>query len=130
MFGWHIGAGAGRRVENAIQVVPGVRRPGQAEGGRSLLTLLSSIFLSALFLHGATAPALAQSVTDAYLLDTRGEVVRNTAFGDAKLGNLCWRTGYWTPALAISQCDPDIAVRTAPAPRKPPVPPAAKSPAR
>ncbi len=122
MFGWHIGAGAERRVENAIQVAPWVRHPGQAEGGRSLLTLLSSIFLSALFLPGATAPALAQSVKDAYLLDARGEVVRNTAFGDAKLGNLCWRTGYWTPALAISQCDPDIAPGPAPPPRKPPVP--------
>ena len=130
MLGWHIGAGTARRMENAIQVAPGVRRLGQADGSRTLLKLLSSVFLSALFLHGATAPALAQSVKDAYLLDARGEVVRNTAFGDAKLGNLCWRTGYWTPALAISQCDPDIAVRTAPAPRKPPVPPAAKSPAR
>ena len=130
MFESHIVASTTRRMENAIGVVPGAHCLTQTDVSNILLTLLSSFFLSALFLHGATAPALAQSVKDAYLLDARGEVVRNAVFGDAKTGNLCWRTGYWTPALAISQCDPDIAVRTAPAPRKPPVPPAAKSPAR
>jgi OOP family OmpA-OmpF porin len=32
---------------------------------------------------------------------TRGEVVRS-GYG------LCWRTGSWTPALAIAECDPDL----------------------
>jgi len=125
MFGGHVGTGTAERTEQPITFVSGVHRPGRRGGAAALLALLFGSFLQV-----ATAPALAQSVKDAYLLDARGEVVRNTAFGDAKVGNLCWRTGYWTPALAISQCDPDIAVRTAPAPRKPPVPPAAKSPAR
>ena len=59
----------------------------------------------------------AQSVKDAYVQDQRGVIVRNAGFGDAKLGNLCWRTGFWTPALAIAECDPDIAPRAAPAPK-------------
>jgi OOP family OmpA-OmpF porin len=32
---------------------------------------------------------------------------------------LCWRTGYWTPAMAIVECDPDLV------PKPPPPPPAA-----
>ena len=43
-----------------------------------------------------------------YLLDTRGNVVKNS-YG------LCWRTGYWTPAMAIAECDPDL-VKKAEAP--------------
>ncbi len=40
-----------------------------------------------------------------YLVDQRNVVARSGT-------NLCWRTGYWTPALAIAECDPDL-VRTA-----------------
>ena len=42
-------------------------------------------------------------------------VVRNGA------GNLCWRTGYWTPAMAIVECDPDLVPKPAPAPAPAPV---------
>jgi OOP family OmpA-OmpF porin len=35
---------------------------------------------------------------------------------------LCWRTGYWTPAMAIIECDPDLVP-------KPPAPPPAAPPA-
>jgi len=50
---------------------------------------------------------------------------------------LCWRTGYWTPAMAIVECDPDLVAKPAappppgvappptPAPAAPPPPPAA-----
>jgi OOP family OmpA-OmpF porin len=49
---------------------------------------------------------------------------------------LCWRTGYWTPAMAIIECDPDLVPKppppapppAAPAPPPPP-PPAAPAPA-
>ena len=54
----------------------------------------------------------AQSVRDAYLQDSRGEVVRASG--------LCMRNGYWTPAQSIAACDPEIAPRPAaprPAPR-------------
>lgn len=45
---------------------------------------------------------------------------------------LCWRTGYWTPAMAIVECDPDLVpkpppppvARPAPPPPPPPPPPA------
>ncbi len=49
---------------------------------------------------------------------------------------LCWRTGYWTPAMATMECDPDLMPKTAapapapvvapPAPQ--PAPPAARMP--
>ena len=35
---------------------------------------------------------------------------------------LCWRTGYWTPAMAIVECDPDLVPKPPPPP--PPPPPA------
>jgi OOP family OmpA-OmpF porin len=45
---------------------------------------------------------------------------------------LCWRTGYWTPAMAIIECDPDLVPKppppappvVAPPPPPPPPPPA------
>ena len=39
--------------------------------------------------------------TTGYVTDQRGVVVKSD-YG------LCWRTGYWTPALAITECDPDL----------------------
>jgi OOP family OmpA-OmpF porin len=39
-----------------------------------------------------------------YLTDQRGEAVRS-GYG------LCWHTGYWTPALANAECDPDLVAR-------------------
>ena len=48
---------------------------------------------------------------------------------------LCWRTGYWTPAMAIVECDPDLVPKPAPpapppaAPAPPPPPPPAAPPA-
>jgi OOP family OmpA-OmpF porin len=53
-----------------------------------------------------------------YAQDARGIIVRDP-FG------LCWRTGYFTPALAQYECDPDLVPRPAP----PPPPPAATPPA-
>lgn len=38
---------------------------------------------------------------EGYLVDTRGNVVRNN-YGE------CWRTGYWTPAMAIEECDASL----------------------
>ena len=61
--------------------------------------------------------ALAQNQNIGYLTDTRGGMVKDP-YG------LCWRTGYWTPALANMECDPDLM------PKKPaPVPAAAPAPA-
>jgi OOP family OmpA-OmpF porin len=59
---------------------------------------------------------------DAYVQDARGVIVRNSNVGDPRIGNLCWRTGYWTPAQAIAECDPDL-VKVAAPPVTPPTPP-------
>ena len=45
---------------------------------------------------------------------------------------LCWRTAYWTPAMAIVECDPDLVPKPAPpapAPAVAPPPPARHRPA-
>ncbi|HEV2977695.1 MAG TPA: OmpA family protein [Casimicrobiaceae bacterium] len=43
---------------------------------------------------------------------------------------LCWRTGYWTPAMAIVECDPDLVPKPpAPPPAAPPAPPPPPPPA-
>ncbi len=84
-----------------------------------------------------SAGALAQNSKDAYVQDARGVIVRNSNFGDPKIGNLCWRTGYWTPATANCECDAPIvgaacnppAPPAAVAPPPPPPPPAAVAPA-
>ena len=46
--------------------------------------------------------ASADEITkEGYLTDTRGNVVKNNY-------NECWRTGFWTPAMAIAECDPSL----------------------
>lgn len=44
----------------------------------------------------------------------------------------CWRAGYWTPAMATAECDPDLVPKPAakPVPPPPPVKPAAKPAAK
>ncbi|MEO8739950.1 MAG: OmpA family protein [Casimicrobiaceae bacterium] len=43
---------------------------------------------------------------------------------------LCWRTGYWTPAMAIVECDPDLVPKPmAPAAAPAMTPPSAPAPA-
>jgi len=79
-------------------------------------------------LSGAAA-AQTNPTKEGYLVDQRGEVAKSGT-------GLCWRTGYWTPALAIEECDPDLVKKpapmaAAPAPQKPAVvaPPPAPRPA-
>jgi OOP family OmpA-OmpF porin len=62
--------------------------------------------------------------TQGYLTDTRNAIVKDPF-------NLCWRTGYFTPALANCECDVDLLPRDvcfppAPKPAAAPPPPAAK----
>ena len=65
-----------------------------------------------------------------YVLDSWGNpnnnVVKSGSYNGALglAGNLCWRTGYWTPQMAIIGCDPDLV----PKPPPPPPPPAAAPP--
>ncbi len=78
------------------------------------------------------AAAQANPTNSGYVLSATAppdnNVVRNGA------GNLCWRTGYWTPAMAIIACDPDLVPKPpAPAPAPvvapPPPPPPPPKPA-
>lgn len=72
-------------------------------------TLLGMIILPALFSGAALAHETGTEhkhsdpvkKPEAYGIDERGVVVRNTQ-------GLCWRTNYWTPAMAIHECDPDL----------------------
>ena len=86
-----------------------------------------SMLLAALL--GVSAAAFAQTAgidtagTVGYAIDQRGYVAKSGT-------GLCWRTGYWTPAMAIEECDPDLIKKAeaAPAPAAP-APVAAPKPA-
>ena len=78
----------------------------------SLLTPTFLLTTTALALSAVASHVAAQNTdSSAYLKDTRGGIVKNPFA-------LCWRTGYWSPAMAICECDPDIAQAcTPPAPK-------------
>lgn len=62
----------------------------------------------AVLLASAAGVASAHDVPNAgYLIDSRGTLVKNNF-------NQCWRTGYWTPALAVAECDPDLVKKAEP----------------
>ena len=86
--------------------------------------VLLAAAVAATFATGAQA----QRSNDGYVQDARGVIVRNTNFGDPRIGNLCWRTGYWTPALANCECDEAIVGRDVCNPPPKPVPVAAVTP--
>ena len=89
------------------------------------------LFLAASITFGAAAfDAAAQGSSDeGYWRSAPSGSIWKNPFG------ACWRAGYWTPAMANSECDPDLVPRPAPAaapatPRAappPPPPPAAKA---
>jgi OOP family OmpA-OmpF porin len=85
-----------------------------------LLATLLGLSMSAL----AQTPGVDMKGTVGYAIDQRGYVVKSGT-------GLCWRTGYWTPAMAIEECDPDLAKKAAPAMAAPAVaaPAAAPKPA-
>ena len=64
--------------------------------------------------------AAAQSKDGYWTSPAAGNMVWRNATG------LCWRAGYWTPAMAIAECDPDLMPKPAvvPPPPPPPVKPA------
>jgi OOP family OmpA-OmpF porin len=89
--------------------------------------------LAAIF--SVSAAAQLNTTNSGYVISATGtpdkNTVRNSGFGDPKIGNLCWRTGYWTPAMAIIECDPDLVPKPAPPPVvavAPPPPPAPTPP--
>ncbi|HUX64857.1 OmpA family protein [Sulfuricella sp.] len=71
------------------------------------ISLVKQLVLSLTLLTGISAAgaAFAHDVANAgYLIDTRGNAVKNNY-------NQCWRTGYWTPAMATAECDPDLVAK-------------------
>jgi OOP family OmpA-OmpF porin len=98
-----------------------------------LNTIRTTLILAAAVGLAAANAAVAQQgrTTQGYLTDQRNGIVKDPY-------NLCWRTGYWTPALAHCECDVDLIPRDicfppgpkpAAAPPKPAPAPAAKPPA-
>jgi OOP family OmpA-OmpF porin len=77
---------------------------------------ISMLALSAM----ASASAMAQGAQGYW--HSSGTIVKDP-YG------LCWRAGYWTPAMAIMECDPDLVPKPAAAPAAPPPAPRAAPPA-
>ncbi|MDT8364738.1 MAG: OmpA family protein [Nitrosomonas sp.] len=86
--------------------------------------VIPTLFSSVVLAHYETGVADRQGFsqaekTEAYAVDDNGVVARNSS-------GLCWRAGYWTPAMAIYECDPDLVklpekVVAAPAPEPVPI---------
>jgi OOP family OmpA-OmpF porin len=86
------------------------------------------LMATALALAAAAPPVAAQNTdSSAYVKDSSGQIVKDPY-------NLCWHTGYWTPAMALCECDADIAQACTPPAAKAvvvpaPPPPLAPAPA-
>lgn len=66
--------------------------------------------LIAISIIAAFLPGIANALPG-YLTDTSTKVVKNS-YGE------CWHAGFWTPAMAIAECDPDLVKKAdAPAPK-------------
>src|SRR4051812_19227242 len=74
----------------------------QAQGTTTLSPIAGCDKTNCAYVLSATGPDNNNVVKSAYLL--------------------CWRTGYWTPAQAIKDCDPDLIKEPPPAPAPPPPP--------
>ena len=86
------------------------------------LVTKKNVLMAAMLVATGAAQALTPGVdmngTVGYVIDQRGDVAKS-GFG------LCWRTGYWTPAMAIAECDPDLVPKAAAAAPAAPAAPAA-----
>ena len=78
--------------------------------------ILMPLAALAVALFATPFSAMAQSKQGYWTEPAGGDLVWRNATG------LCWRAGYWTPAMAIIECDPDL-VPKPPAPVAPPPPP-------
>lgn len=83
------------------------------------------VVASALLVGACATPSAPTGTPIGYVTDTRNAIVKDPY-------NLCWRTGFWTPALANCECDKDLLPKEKcepPAPRvAPPPPPPAPAP--
>ena len=99
---------------------------------KNTTTIRTTLVLAAVLGLLSSTMAFAQQgrSTQGYLTDQRDGIVKDPF-------NLCWRTGYWTPALSNCDCDVDLlprdvcfppAPKPAAAPPPPPPPPVAAKP--
>ena len=105
-----------------------------------LRLIASAVSVAVVALSASVVFAQANPANSAYLLSATGapdnNVVRSGRYGTNNAScNLCWRTGFWTPAMAIAECDPDLVKKAAPpapapavAPAAPVAPPASTAP--
>jgi OOP family OmpA-OmpF porin len=68
--------------------------------------------------------AAQESTKNGYWTQGVGGPVWRNAYGE------CWRAAYWTPAMAIAECDPVMAPRPVVTPPPPPPPPGKPAPAK
>lgn len=62
---------------------------------------LISMLLGAAAIVSAAAQAGGFPEKTGYLIDSRGNIARDN-YGE------CWKTGYWTPAMALAECDSSL----------------------
>ena len=99
-----------------------------------LRLIASAVSVAVVALSASVVFAQANPANSAYLLSATGaadnNVVRSGRYGTNNAScNLCWRTGFWTPAMAIAECDPDLVKKAvAPAPVAPVAPAAPVAP--
>jgi len=87
---------------------------------RSFTAAVALSAISAIALSAISFGAAAQSNEGYWTSGPAGSVWKNP-FG------MCWRAGYWTPALANAECDPDLVPKpAAPTPSAPVTPPPPK----
>jgi OmpA-OmpF porin, OOP family len=101
-----------------------------------LRLVASSLALAAVIgVPSSVALAQANPANTGYVVYATGtpdnNIVRSARYGTNNATcNLCIRTGYWTPAMAIAECDPDLVQKAAaPAPAPVAAPPPAPAPA-
>lgn len=75
-----------------------------------LMKSLTKLGIIALAISGSAYHSGADAqLLHGYVRDSSGTVVKSGH-------GLCWRVGYWTPAHAIAECDPDLVPKPAAAP--------------
>lgn len=88
------------RYALVLLAVLGTALGGCAQIPRKDAQLSETVGRNGAAMRGGQAP-LAEKPSG-YLIDSSGQVVRSGA-------GSCVRTGYWTPAMAVAECDPDLA---------------------
>lgn len=105
-----------------------VLMPIRGNKSMKLRTIASAVTGAVVALSAGVVFAQATPANSGYVLSATGaadnNVVRSGRYGSNNAScNLCWRTSFWTPAMALAACDPDLV------PKAPPPPPPAPPPA-